>query len=321
VGTETCNFNNPYVDGTGTAASVQSNGMTRDSAGNLYVVSGSDDVVRKITPAGVVTTIAGLYLTDGNVDGTAGAARFHDLSGIAADMTGSLYVTEVNDVRKVTPAGVVTTVAGSAAQGFVNGSGAAALLNVPAGVVFDGAGNAYVADSGNEAIRKITPAGAVTTLAGGAALGFADGTGTAALFNNPFAIAIDAAGNLFVSDVSNSAIRKVTPGGVVTTFAGGTYGFADGTGTAARFNAPRELAFDSAGNLYVIDQGYEAIRVVTPAGVVTTLAIYKNFAAFGISGALPPASVQLAQQPVSIAGNPSGAPYVGMGCAVERIGP
>ena len=145
-----------------------------------------------------------------------------------------------------------------------------------AGLAVNNTGNIYVADTGNDTIRMVTPAGVVTTLAGTAGTaGSADGTGTAASFNAPRGLAVNSTGNIYVADTGNDTIRMVTPAGVVTTLAGtaGTAGSADGTGTAATFNGPQGLAVDpTSGNIYVADRGNDTIRMVTPAGVVTTLA-------------------------------------------------
>ncbi|MGZ5206631.1 MAG: hypothetical protein ACXWCI_17090, partial [Caldimonas sp.] len=214
------------VDGTGAAAgfSANANALAADSAGNIYV--GDQYMVRKITQAGVVTTIAGQVGT-GFGNGTGAAAAFGTINGIAVDSAGNLYVTDSNSaIRKITPAGVVTTLAGSnpalgPTPGFVDGIGSAARFAGPWGMAIDGAGNLFVADAFNYAIRKVTPAGQVTTLAGGgpAASGYLDATGNAARFKSPDSLSIDAAGNLYVNDANGSAVRKVTPGGVVTTVA------------------------------------------------------------------------------------------------------
>ena len=152
---------------------------------------------------------------------------------------------------------MVTTLAGLAgSSGSANGTGSAARFYYPFGVAVDSAGNVYVADTGNNTIRKVTPAGVVTTLAGLAgSSGSADGTGSAARFNYPSGVAVDSAGNVYVADTGNNTIRKVTPAGVVTTLAGlaGSPGSADGTGSAARFYYPHGVAVDSAGNVYVAD--------------------------------------------------------------------
>jgi sugar lactone lactonase YvrE len=191
------------------------------------------------------------------------------------DSAGNVYVADYgNDkIRKITPAGVVTTLAGSGAQGDADGMGGAASFNYPEGIAVDSAGNLYVGDYGNNEIRKITSAGAVTTLAGSGAHGNTDGTGRAASFNSPESVAVDAGGNVYVADYGNNEIRKITPAGVVTTLAGsGAQGNSDGTGSAASFDGPEGVTVDSAGNVYVADNGNNEIRKITPAGVVTTFA-------------------------------------------------
>jgi sugar lactone lactonase YvrE len=137
---------------------------------------------------------------------------------------------------------------------MVNGTGVAALFAEPNGLAFDASGNLYVADAGNHRIRKITPAGVVTSFAGTGISGASDGTLTTATFNSPWDLTFDLAGNLYVSDMGNYNIRKISPSGMVTTLAGsGSSGFADGLGNAARFTGPRGLATDGLANLYVAD--------------------------------------------------------------------
>ena len=195
-----------------------------DAAGNVYVADASNDTIRKITPAGVVTTLAGSPGQTGSADGTGSAARFYSPRGVAVDAAGNVYVADTfNDtIRKITPAGVVTTLAGTAGQsGSADGTGSAARFDDPDGVAVDGAGNVYVADSATTRSARSRPAGVVTTLAGTAGqAGSADGTGSAARFNDPDGVAVDAAGNVYVADTSNDTIRKITPAGVVTTLAG-----------------------------------------------------------------------------------------------------
>jgi DNA-binding beta-propeller fold protein YncE len=172
---------------------------------------------------------------------------------------------------------LVSTLAGGEG-GFADGIGSDARFLGPSGIAIDAAGNLYVADMGNNRIRKITPAGEVSTLAGGEE-GFAGGIGGDAkfdwpfgIFDWPFGIASDAAGNLYVADTENHRIRKITPAGEVSTFAGGEYGLADGVGGAAMFKRPFGIASDAAGNLYVADTENHRIRKITPAGEVSTLA-------------------------------------------------
>ena len=268
------------ADGTGSAARFNSPlGIAVDVSGNVYIADNANHTIRKITPAGVVTTLAGLALNAGIADGTGSAARFFNPAGVAVDAAGNVYVADANNatVRAITPGAVVTTLAGLAGNiGSTDGTGNAARFSQPmAGIALDGAGNLYVADTNNHTIRKIAPGGVVTTLAGLAGtFGSADGTGSVARFHSPVGITVDSAGTVYVGDTSNQTIRAITPAGVVTTLAGlaGVFGSVDGTGSAARFNIPTGLTVDSAGNVYVAESAGQSIRKITPAGVVTTFA-------------------------------------------------
>jgi sugar lactone lactonase YvrE len=269
------------IDGTGTAARFAGPAaLSADSSGNLFVLDSSNYTIRKITPGGVVTTFAGTALNYGHVDATGAAARFYFAKGLTVNLTtNDIYVGDYfnTSIRKITSAGVVTTFAGASAKtGTTDGTRSAAKFGSSiGGLAMDSAKNLYVADSSNHSIRKVTPAGVVTTFAGTAgSQGTTDATGTAAKFNYPYGIVIDSSGNLFVADSNSQTIRKITPAGVVTTFAGtsGSTGTANGTGAAARFNTPRQMAIDSSDNIYVADTFNSSIRKITPAGVVTTLA-------------------------------------------------
>jgi sugar lactone lactonase YvrE len=268
-----------FADGVGSAAQFgQPWSPVVDTAGNIFVVDVIFSTIRKITPQGSVSTFAGQAGIQGSMDGVGTNASFSNPYGLAIDSSNNLYVADTanSTIRKITPSGVVSTLAGQAGNyGSLDGTGNAALFGNPRGIAVDTNGNVYVADTSNETIRKITPAGAVTTLAGLVnSFGIADGTGSGARFNFPTALAVDASGNIFVADDQNSAIRKVTPSGVVTTLAGftGSGGATDGTGNTARFNIPTGVAIDAAGNIYVADNGNNAIRKVTQTGVVATLA-------------------------------------------------
>ena len=267
------------ANGAGSAARFHSPlGITVGADGNLYVADTNNSMIRMVTPEGVVSTFAGNPGTSGSSDGTSSSATFWSPAGITVDANGNLYVVDstISTVRKITPAGVVTTLAGTAGiKGCSDGAGLAASFNSPYGIAADASGNLYVADTFNNTIRKVTPAGVVTTLAGvSKATGSTDGTGLAASFDSPSGIAVDASGNLYIADANNATIRKVTPEGVVSTLAGtaGNFGSADGTGSAASFYWPQGVAVDNSGNLYIADTGNHTIRMVTPEGVVTTLA-------------------------------------------------
>jgi sugar lactone lactonase YvrE len=183
-----------------------------DSAGNVYVADSFNDVIRKITPAGVSSTLAGTAGAFGSANGTGAAAQFNFPVAVAVDASGNVYVADGfnNTIRKVTAAGVVTTLAGTpGVTGSADGTGAAAQFNLPQGVAVDASGNVYVSDGGNSTIRRITAAGVVTTLAGVAGTpGGLDGTGPTAEFNTPYGIAVDASGNLYVADSLNGTLRK-----------------------------------------------------------------------------------------------------------------
>jgi sugar lactone lactonase YvrE len=284
------------ADGTGTNARFNApRGIATDIDGNVYVADTGNHTVRKISPDGVVTTVAGAAGVSGSADGTGSLARFNSPQAVAVDSSGSIYVADTGNhtIRKITSSGTVTTFAGSAtASGSSDGSATSARFSSPVGLAVDNAGNVYVADGGgvststfNNTIRKITPAGVVSTLAGQAGThGFTDGTGPSARFSLPNGLAVDATGNLYVADGSQSAVagqptnqsstlRKITSDGVVTTFAGfpGVTGSSDGTGVAARFNNPQGVTIDYAGNLYVADTDSRTVRRVATDGTVTTV--------------------------------------------------
>ncbi len=259
------------TNGTGAAASFNGpTGLAVDGAGTVFVAEFGGHRIRRITSAGVVTTLAGSGFA-GFANGTGTLASFNSPFSVALDAGGNVYVGDTNNhrIRGITPLGVVTTLAGSGAAGFANGTGVLASFNAPTGVTVDAAGNVFVADTNNNLIRRITSLGATTTFAGSGLAGFADGTGPAAQFNQPWGLSRDAAGTLFVGEVNNDRIRRVTPGAVVTTFAGtGTFGATNGAGNGmiaiATFANPYGTAVDAAGAVYVADFSSNRIRKIVP---------------------------------------------------------
>ncbi|MES2429187.1 MAG: hypothetical protein V4560_19550 [Bacteroidota bacterium] len=311
-----------YAEGTGTTAlfdgplSIAFNPVN----GLLYVNESFNNTIRNITTAG--TTSSTIYSAIGYVDGAQNVARFYGPRGMSFDAQGNAYLADLgnNVIRKMSTTGTVSTLAGNTIAGYIDGAGTKAEFYNPSSTAVDAAGNVYVADRSNNLIRKITPAGVVSVLAGYIALngyaqstvpGYLDGTAAASFFNYPIALTIDASGNLYVADYKNSAIRKVTPAGDVTTYAGGpnfpaflgnptgvvldkngnmfisenngrileitagkvlyvlaganASGYVNGVGSAARFGNPQSLTLDAQGNLYVADFNNNVIRKITVA--------------------------------------------------------
>jgi sugar lactone lactonase YvrE len=224
-----------------------------------------------------VTTLAGQALVSGAANGAGTNALFSDPAAIVTDTNGNLFVADSqnNAIRKITTNGVVTTFAGQlGVPGTANATGTNAQFNAPSGLAFDAYGNLFVSDTGNNTIRKITPAGAVSTIAGIAGPGgFADGPAGSTLFSSPLGIAVATNGTVFVADSGNHCIRQIA-NNVVSTFAGNPqiWGAADGAGTNAQFNGPVGLVFDVGGNLFVSDANNNTIRKITTNAVVTTFA-------------------------------------------------
>jgi serine/threonine-protein kinase len=263
-----------FADGTGsTATFIEPEGVAVDTLGNVYVADFIANVIRKITPAGVVTTLAGNPNAKGTTNGTGSAADFNNPESIALDAQENIYIGEGLDIRKITPAGAVTTLAGNGNYGYVDGPGSTAEFSNPDALALDASGNVYAADFGNAVIRKITPAGVTSTLAGNGTSGYVDGAGSEAEFMAPTGMGIDGTGNLYTADFNDTHIRKITPSGTVSTFAGnGQPGFVNGPAASAEFNTPFGIVLDGKGNIYISDQGNQCIRMITPSGTVSTLA-------------------------------------------------
>jgi hypothetical protein len=271
------------TDGQGAAARFYDpQNLAVDGAGNVYVADGFGNVVRKVTPAGDTTTLAGSG-TSGSADGTGTAAEFDDPTGITVDAAGNVFVADHgNDtIRMITPAGVVTTVAGYAqTSGSIDGTGASARFNGPAGVSVDSSGNLYVADANNDTIRKISPAGAVTTIAGLAgSQGNVDGLPADARFNTPGDVTVDNAGVVYVADSINSTVRRLVPNPAVV------------SSTSRLINISSRALVNTGGGIaiagFVIEGQAGFSKEVQIRGVGPALA------AFGVSGLLAQPSISL----------------------------
>nr|WP_315199022.1 NHL repeat-containing protein [uncultured Aquabacterium sp.] len=273
-----------FADGTGTAAAFDGpRGIAVDASGVVYVADSGNHRIRKISAAGEVTTLAGSGSPGFANDTTGTLASFNNPSGIAVDASGVVYVADSSNhrIRKITADGEVTTLAGSGSPGSIDDTGTAASFDGPRGIAVDASGVVHVADSNNHSIRKITAAGEVSTLAGSVMAGSTDATGSAASFNDPHGVAVDAFGVVYVADSSNTRIRKITAAGEVTTLAGSSYGSADGAGAAAKFSNPRAIAVDPSGNLYVADTNNNLIRKIDSSANVSTFAGETNGAVNG----------------------------------------
>ena len=250
-----------FADGIGTSAQFfVPCGVAVDVSGNIFIADRNNHRIRKITTTNIVSTIAGSV--GGFADGIGSLAKFNAPSGIAIDISGNIFIADAgnNRIRKISTSGVVTTISGSTA-GYNDGAISTARFNYPTGVAVDITGNLYIADPGNNRIRKISTTGIVSTLAGNGNNGTTDGVGTLAEFNYPIGIAVSS-GNIFVADTNNNRIRKITSTGIVTTFAGSSSGYVDGTGTNAKFYSPYGLTIDAEGNIIVVDSGNNRIRKI-----------------------------------------------------------
>ena len=292
-------------------------GATVDAAGNVYIADAWDNRVRRIDPSGRITTVAGTgepgYGGDG---GPAAEASLYAPWGVALDSAGSVYVAEVgNDrVRRIDPSGRITTVAGTGDPGYGGDGGPAtdASLNAPGGVAVDAGGNLYVGDASNHRVRRIDPSGTITTVAGTGEPGYGGdgGPAAAAELYSPDGVAVDAAGNLYIADTGNHRVRRVDPGGTITTVAGtGLRGFwGDGRpATEADFTAPYGVTADAGGNLYIADSFNHRVRRVHPSGLIETVA---GTGERGYGGDGGPATEALLDAPPAVAVDAAGNVYL-----------
>ncbi|MBS1806716.1 MAG: hypothetical protein JST84_00825 [Acidobacteria bacterium] len=258
------------------------NGLAFDASGNLYIADTNNHRIRKVTPAGIITTVAGNGLSGLNGDGgPAIQASLHSPVAVVFDAAGNLFIADADNhkIRKVTPDGMISTFAGTGEDGFSGdgGKAPAAFLSSPAGLAVDAIGNVFIADSGNNCIRKVNVSdGTIITVAGNGSPGFSGdgGAATAAQLNYPLGIAVDRNGNLFISDVNNLVIRKVGTDGKISRFAGtGNFGYSGdgGLATQADMSYPVQLAVDKDGNVAFVDNYNAVIRRVTTDGKIATV--------------------------------------------------
>jgi sugar lactone lactonase YvrE len=315
-------------------------GLAIDGAGDLYVADAGNNRIRRIVRRGAITTIVGAGPTghlQGGFAGDGGPATEAELdapSAVAVGPTGDLFVADSrsNRVRRIAADGTITTVAGNGTEGFRGDGGPAveAELDFPTGLALDRAGNLYIADTNNHRVRKVAADRTITTVAGSGPTGYLQGglagdggPATAARLARPFGLAMDSVGGLYIADGFNNRIRRVTPGGTITTVAGsGPTGYLQGglagdggPATTARLNFPRAVVLDAAGNLYVADALNHRVRRVGPNGIIHTIAGSGPTGylrgSFGGDGG-PPSGARLAF-PAGLALDPGGRLYIADG--------
>ena len=257
-------------------------GVAVDGRGNLYIADRANHRIRKMSPSGLISTVAGTgevgYSGDG---GPATCARLYSPFGVAVDSSGNLYIADFGNcrIRKVNPSGIISTVAGNGSYGYGGDGGpaTAAVLNYPLDVAVDSIGNLFIADRSNNRIRKVSPSGIITTVAGTGAYGYSGDSGpaTSARLNFPHNVAVDGKGNLFIADTQNNRVRRVDRSGIISTIAGTGYGGYSGDGgqaTSAQLAFPYSILVDNSGNLFIADNYNHRIRKVNPSGVISTVA-------------------------------------------------
>jgi trimeric autotransporter adhesin len=309
-----------YTDSGGVRTNAEFNhpwGLAFDGAGNLYIADHVNSAIRKITPSGIISTYAGTtttgYMGDG---GPATDAFLERPASIAFDAGGNLYIADnMNHViRKIDASGYISTKAGTGTQGYTGDGGpaTAATFNIPSGIALDHIGNIYVADSGNNVIRKIDTSGIVTTFAGTGTGSYTGDGGPAAsaTFFGPVGLAIDAGGNIYVADHINNVVRKINTSMIVSTFAGtGTAGYSgdEGPATAAQLNQPNSITFDPGGNVLISDEFNNRIRRVAADGTITTIV---GIGSVGYAGDGGPATAASLFRPMGIVFDAAGKLYI-----------
>src|SRR4051794_10823421 len=262
--------------------------------GNVFVADTMHHRIVSASPAGVLTVVAGTG-KPGYVDGAASIAQFNEPGAVAFDTARNVvYVADSSNqlIRRVTLDGSVTTLVGSGRPGFADGAGSQASFSHPSSIAIDATGNLLVADTGNHAVRVVTPQGIVSTLAGGLHDGFADGPAAQALFSRPQGVAVSAAGTVYVADTGNHRIRAIS-GGIVSTIAGtGHPSLTDGSAAGAEFKEPAAVAVDSAGSLLIADRGNDAVRFVvfgsggTSVATISAQVVWKTPSGIASEGAV-----------------------------------
>ena len=325
--TTVAGLGNPGFSGDGgralDAGPFSSSGIAADRLGNLYIVDPGDNLIRKVTPQGIISTVAGDGTPGFSGDGgpaTSAQLNYIFLSGeplgVAVDVSGNLFIADSGNsrIRKVTPQGIISTVAGNGTPGFSGDGGPAtsAQLDGPMGVAVDASGSLFIADRFNIRIRKVTPQGIISTVAGNAQL------------SAPVGVAIDASGNLFIADSGSSLIRKVTPQGTISTVAGnGGSGFFSGDGgpaTSAQLSGPIGVAVDASGNLFIVDGRAPRVLKVTSQGTITSIAGNPGFPGSNDGDGGPATLAQLSGS-TGVAVDASGNLFIGSGGTIRELVP